>query len=60
MGHNSLRHFHFELDCRELLGGHAELAEEWQPARVRVEAYERRVDGKRADIGVMVLRSLAP
>ena len=55
-----LRHLHVELDRRELLGGHAELAQERQPARVRVEVGEHRVGGNRADSGIVVLDRPCP
>ena len=48
-----VRHGHVELDRRELFGSHAMFAQEWQPARIRVNVGEHRVAGNRTEYEVM-------
>ena len=53
-----IRHLHVELDRRELLGGHAELAKEWQPAGVGVQGCKHRVNSYRTQREVVLLHRL--
>ena len=53
-----VRHLHVELDRRELLGGHAELAQERQPARVRMKVRNIGSWTSVAEIGITVLDGL--